>query len=72
MKNIFVAMTVFGMGFFGNLEGILSPLSQSAVEIKAILEDKRLSEAFGESEEIVNIRKHPMGTLSLEISIELG
>ena len=44
-----------------NLEAVLSPLNQSAVEIKTIVEDKRLSEIFGESEEIENIRKTTHG-----------
>jgi hypothetical protein len=59
-KSLFLAL-VLGAVNFTNLEGVLSPLSQSAVEIKAILDDKRLSEIFGESEEVENIRKTPHG-----------
>lgn len=50
-----------------NLEGVLSPLSQSVVEIKAIVEDKRLSDIFGESEEIESIRRMPRGYIVMGI-----
>jgi hypothetical protein len=59
--EIFAVMLALGLGFFGRADAILSPLSQSAVEIKAIVEDKRLSEMFGESEEIQKIVKTPHG-----------
>lgn len=60
-RIVFLGFLVMGLLFAENLQAVLSPLSQSAVEIKAILEDKRLSEIFGESEEIENIRKTPHG-----------
>lgn len=62
MKRAFFWGALVATHFLGGeLGAVLSPLSQSAVEIKAILEDKRLSEAFGESEEIDAIRKTPHG-----------
>lgn len=60
-RGFFLAVVVAIQFLGGELEALLSPLSQSAVEIKAILEDKRLSEAFGEGEEIDAIRKTPHG-----------
>lgn len=61
-RNILLfSLFVLGIVQFSNLGAVLSPLSQSAVEIKAILDDKRLADTFGESEEIENIRKTPHG-----------
>lgn len=60
-RGIFFAALLIGASAMQNLEAILSPLSQSAVEIKAIMDDKRLSEMFGESEEIQKISKTPHG-----------
>ena len=60
-KILLVSLFALGVFLFSPLAAVLSPLSQSAVEIKAILEDKRLSEAFGEGEQIEAIRKTPHG-----------
>ncbi len=61
IRGICAMALVVGLGFFGEVGAVLSPLNQSAVEIKTIVEDKRLSELFGESEEIQKIVKTPHG-----------
>lgn len=60
-KTFLLSSLAAAMFTFTSLAGILSPLSQSAVEIKAVLEDKQLSDMFGESEQIEAIRKTPHG-----------
>ncbi len=60
-KKLLFSWGVLGLLASSPLTGLLSPLSQSAVEIKAILEDKRLSDAFGEGEQVESIRKTPHG-----------
>lgn len=60
-RVLFFSSLAIAIFSFVPVAGILSPLNQSAVEIKAIVEDKQLSDMFGESEQIEAIRKTPHG-----------
>ena len=60
-KTLLLSSLLLAMFSFLPLSAVLSPLSQSAVEIKAILQDKRLSDMFGEGEQLETIRKTPHG-----------
>ncbi|MBS4168251.1 hypothetical protein [Parachlamydia sp. AcF125] len=49
------------LGVWQNLGALLSPLAQSSVEIKAILDDKKFSEWVGAGEKIEKIKKNKEG-----------